>query len=539
MGGTALGDSTSPATACGRGSTRAVAALDPPPPTPADGRRPRRLRRQRRRPGPPRGRQADPGGLEVAARAGPDRAGPGRTAASPACSATRCARRSGSSEQGISDDIVIAYPTVDRAALERLVASPSAAGRDHADGRRRRPTSTSSTRSAPRRPSPVRVAHRHRRRPADGRPARRAQALAAATTSRTSSRLARTVRRARRASRLVGVMTYEGQVAGVPDDVPTQRAKSLVVRRLKSASMAQLAERRRVIADRAGRARRRWSSGTPGARARSRRPPPTRSVTEIAAGSGLLVPGAVRPLPVVHAAAGGVLRAAGRRRALRRDGDRARRRLHRLRAGRRRPAAGAVGSARPAPDRARGRRRGADPADRSPGRAAARSATWCGSGTPSPASCSSTPTPCTCWRATPSSTRCRPTAAAGTPGEQRPGRCSDLRRWSRRAHAGRAAGWSASTARPARARPRSPRRSRADAGRRCCTWTTCSRAGTGCPAITDQLDDAAAPARRRPVRAATAAGTGPANAGPRRSWCRRHPCWCSRASARARRSVAR
>ena len=49
---------------------------------------------------------------------------------------------------------------------------------------------------------------------------------------------------------LVGVMTYEGQVAGVPDDVPSQRAKSLVVRRLKSASMAQLAERRRVIADR-------------------------------------------------------------------------------------------------------------------------------------------------------------------------------------------------------------------------------------------------------------------------------------------------
>ena len=40
-------------------------------------------------------------------------------------------------------------------------------------------------------------------------------------------------------------MTYEGQVAGVPDDVPSQRAKSLVVRRLKAASMAQLAERRR------------------------------------------------------------------------------------------------------------------------------------------------------------------------------------------------------------------------------------------------------------------------------------------------------
>jgi D-serine deaminase-like pyridoxal phosphate-dependent protein len=32
-------------------------------------------------------------------------------------------------EQGISDDIVVAYPTVDRGALARLVASPSAAAR--------------------------------------------------------------------------------------------------------------------------------------------------------------------------------------------------------------------------------------------------------------------------------------------------------------------------------------------------------------------------------------------------------------------------
>ena len=49
---------------------------------------------------------------------------------------------------------------------------------------------------------------------------------------------------------LVGVMTYEGQVAGVQDDVPHQRAKSLVVRKLKSASIAQLEERRAEIARR-------------------------------------------------------------------------------------------------------------------------------------------------------------------------------------------------------------------------------------------------------------------------------------------------
>jgi D-serine deaminase-like pyridoxal phosphate-dependent protein len=46
---------------------------------------------------------------------------------------------------------------------------------------------------------------------------------------------------------LVGVMTYEGQVAGVPNDVPNQRARSLVLRKLKAASVSQLGKRRREI----------------------------------------------------------------------------------------------------------------------------------------------------------------------------------------------------------------------------------------------------------------------------------------------------
>lgn len=88
---------------------------------------------------------------------------------------------------------------------------------------------------------------------------------------------------------LVGVMTYEGQVAGVPDDVPAQRAKSLVVRRLKSASVTQLEQRRRSIAS----ALRElgdlefWNGGGSGS-VESTRADPT--VTEVAAGSGLLVP---------------------------------------------------------------------------------------------------------------------------------------------------------------------------------------------------------------------------------------------------------
>ena len=89
---------------------------------------------------------------------------------------------------------------------------------------------------------------------------------------------------------LVGVMTYEGQVAGVPDDVPHQQAKSLVVRKLKSASIAQLEERRaqivaalRDVVDLEF-----WNAGGSGSVESTVADP---VVTEVAAGSGLLVPG--------------------------------------------------------------------------------------------------------------------------------------------------------------------------------------------------------------------------------------------------------
>jgi D-serine deaminase-like pyridoxal phosphate-dependent protein len=90
--------------------------------------------------------------------------------------------------------------------------------------------------------------------------------------------------------RLVGVMTYEGQVAGVQDDVPDQRARSLVVRRLKQASMAQLEVRRREISEAlAGVAALDfWNGGGSGSVEATAA---DGAVTEIAAGSGLLVPG--------------------------------------------------------------------------------------------------------------------------------------------------------------------------------------------------------------------------------------------------------
>jgi D-serine deaminase-like pyridoxal phosphate-dependent protein len=88
---------------------------------------------------------------------------------------------------------------------------------------------------------------------------------------------------------LVGVMTYEGQVAGLQDDLPTAagRARSLMIRQLKSMSVRQLDERRREIAA----ALRTlvelefWNSGGSGSIETSCTPP----VTEVTAGSGLLV----------------------------------------------------------------------------------------------------------------------------------------------------------------------------------------------------------------------------------------------------------
>ncbi len=94
----------------------------------------------------------------------------------------------------------------------------------------------------------------------------------------------------RRGFPLVGVMTYEGQVAGVPDDDPAQRARSLVVRGLKAASLRRLAERRAEIAAalREVTDLELWNAGGSGSVETSAGDP---HVTEVAAGSGLLVPG--------------------------------------------------------------------------------------------------------------------------------------------------------------------------------------------------------------------------------------------------------
>jgi D-serine deaminase-like pyridoxal phosphate-dependent protein len=220
--------------------------------------------------------------------------------------------------EGVTDDVVLAYPSVDRGALKDLFA----------DERTRRAITLMVDD----------VAHLALVEEANtsGEPARVAIDVDAGLRLGSNhvgpkrsplhdpsdvAAFAREV--VRRGHALVGVMTYEGQVAGVPDDVPHQRAKSLVVRRLKSASVAQLTHRRDEIARelRAITELELWNAGGSGSVESTVADP---QVTEVAAGSGLLVPGLFdhyqsfepRPaaffgVPVVRRPGGDVITVAG------------------------------------------------------------------------------------------------------------------------------------------------------------------------------------------------------------------------------------
>ncbi|MFT4289235.1 amino acid deaminase/aldolase [Nocardioides sp.] len=188
-------------------------------------------------------------------------------------------------EQGISDDIVVAYPSVDRGALARLLASPAAATHitlmidsvDHLD-------LIASLRGAD--SAEVKVAIDVDA-GLDLRVTRVGPRRSPVTDAAAAEALARASQRP--GFRLVGVMTYEGQVAGVPDMVPGQRMRSAVVRRLKSLSVGQLADRRREVAAAIARVTKLefWNAGGSGSLETSAADP---IVTELTAGSGLLVP---------------------------------------------------------------------------------------------------------------------------------------------------------------------------------------------------------------------------------------------------------
>lgn len=203
-------------------------------------------------------------------------------------------------ENDVSHDVLVAYPSLDRAALAALVASPRAASRiaimvddvAHLDAVDALRSSTA---------VPVRVAI-----DIDAGLRWAGQAIG---PRRSPLRdvgsvvaLARTVAE-RPGFRLAGVMTYEGQVAGVPDAVPGARARSAVVRRIKQASIDQLVVRRQAIAEALVLAVGDiglWNAGGTGSLESSAADP---VVTEVSAGSGLLGPtlfddyGAFSPRP--------------------------------------------------------------------------------------------------------------------------------------------------------------------------------------------------------------------------------------------------
>ncbi|MET0999021.1 MAG: amino acid deaminase/aldolase [Marmoricola sp.] len=220
--------------------------------------------------------------------------------------------------EGVTDDVVMGYPTVDRFALGRLVADEQARSRitlmvDSPAHLSLVEASTSDVRG-------VRVAIDIDAGLRLGRshvgPKRSPLHDAAEVVG-----FAQEV--VERGFSLVGVMTYEGQVAGVPDDVPNQRARSLVVRKLKTASIAQLEERRALIARDLSELVELefWNAGGSGSVESTVADP---VVTEVAAGSGLLVPGLFdhyesfepRPaayfgVPVVRRPGGGLATVAG------------------------------------------------------------------------------------------------------------------------------------------------------------------------------------------------------------------------------------
>lgn len=204
-------------------------------------------------------------------------------------------------EQGVSDDIVMGYPSVDRVALARLATSDAALAAITlmVDDVRQLDLLDSVRPDG----APVRLAvdvdaglHLG---PAHLGPKRSPLGDAADVVE-----LAREIQR-RDGLRLVGVMTYEGQVAGVPDEVPRHRFRSAAVRSVKKASVAQLADRRAEIASALHEvaALEFWNAGGSGSLETSAADP---AVTELTAGSGLLVPGlfdhyrSFRPLPAAY-----------------------------------------------------------------------------------------------------------------------------------------------------------------------------------------------------------------------------------------------
>jgi D-serine deaminase-like pyridoxal phosphate-dependent protein len=227
-------------------------------------------------------------------------------------------------ERGTSDDIVVAYPTADRSALARLVADAAAAASitvmvdctDHLDLIEKVATEQAD-------PQPVRIAiDIDAGYLALGGRFRAGARRSPVRTPDDAVALAKAIM-ARPGLRLVGLMAYEAQIAGVGDNPPGRPLYAMGVRLMQRKSAAELAARRGAIvaAIRALTPLEFVNGGGTGSLAATSAEP---AVTEIGAGSGLYhptlfdayrgftgQPAAMFALPVVRRPGPGVVTALG------------------------------------------------------------------------------------------------------------------------------------------------------------------------------------------------------------------------------------
>ncbi len=191
---------------------------------------------------------------------------------------------------GTSDDILVAYPTADRAALAELAADPGAAGditvmvdcAEHLDMIEKAIASVPD-------PHPIRVC-------VDidasyvvlGGLLRAGARRSPVRTPQQAAALARDIA-GRGALRLAGLMTYEAQIAGIGDSPPRQPLRALAVRYMKRKSGAELRLRRAAIVE-AVRAVAPLEFVNAGGTGSIEQTAAEDSVTEIGAGSGLYHP---------------------------------------------------------------------------------------------------------------------------------------------------------------------------------------------------------------------------------------------------------
>jgi D-serine deaminase-like pyridoxal phosphate-dependent protein len=226
--------------------------------------------------------------------------------------------------QDVSDDIVVAYPSTDRAALARLASYPAAAGAitvmvDSAD----QLDIIEKAAAAVTDPAPIQVC-------LDidtsyvglGGMMRAGARRSPVRTPAEAAALARDIA-GRPGIRLTGVMAYEAQIAGVGDKPPGRPAYAQAVQQMQRRSAAELARRRAAIvaAVREVTPLRFVNGGGTGSIERTAAED---AVTEIGAGSGLYQPSlfdsyrafsghpaALFALPVVRRPAPGVVTVAG------------------------------------------------------------------------------------------------------------------------------------------------------------------------------------------------------------------------------------